>query len=1033
MIASTPSDAHDHGHDVDPFLTQLAELCRTHRTRVKWVFVPSFALGHTLGERLVLDGTDWANLRFVRPFDVALEMAAPFLLDRGLDPVGDGIGPALVMRLLLDLPAGTPRYFRRLAEQPRMAEALWAAIRELRLAGLTADSVTAGAFANADKAAELKALVTAYETHLAAHALADAADVYRETLVRLDVGPVLAGDLRLELPGVIWTPLERSLLDALPGERVTPRTVDVPGSAPLRRLTMPPVVENPAPVADAGLLAFVLRPTEAPLPRGDGSLTMFRAGGKEAEVDEVFRRIFASGLRLDHVEVAFASVEYAVLFWEKAQRHEVPITIGGGVPITLTRPARALLAFCEWIEAGFPAGGLRRFLQSGDLVVDIDGGPTAGQAARLLARSNAAWGRHTYGAALAGLIAASRQTAADAESDDAARAYAAERAQHAERLQTWIAVLLALVPEAPRVTASTLASLCARFVEDYAAKGSELDGEAAVAIVEAVDELRALGDLEWPWREAFGFVRHRLDALTVGGDRARPGHLYATPLRQAGYSGRANTFVVGLEEGRVFPALLEDAVLLDTERQALSPMLPTSLDRASEVLHEIAARLASLGSRVCLSFSCRDLRQHRETFPSWLLLQALRLRERDRAWTYRELAHELGEPVSAVPASADKALSEGGWWLHHLHGVGGAAFDAVRAAFPSLAQGDIAEAARHSEAFTVYDGFVREAGPILDPRTSGRTTSATKLEDIAKCPFRYFLQRGLGLEPIDTAEPERDRWLDPATRGNILHGLYADILREVRAKDERLDPARHGTRLAAMGQARLEEHRRLVPPPSDHVFERERQETLDDLALFLRLEAEGQGREAVGFEVSFGAGEAEGERLAQAEPVTIDLGAGLTFRLRGRIDRIDRLADGTYEVVDYKTGGYWAANYTGAFRGGRLLQHALYALAATQLLRRTDPDARVSSSCYYFPTARGRAERKTCLPVSEAQIAAVLRDLFDTLAAGAFVHTANEKDDCGFCDFGRACGPTPFACAGKKAWNEANTVLAPYQRLARHA
>ncbi len=129
MIASKPPVAHSLGQHVDPFLSQLADLCRAQRTRVKWVFVPSFALGHTLGERLVLEGTEWANLRFARPFDVALQVAAPFLLDRGLYPASDGIGPALIMRLLIDLPASTPRYFRRLAEQPRMAEALWAEIR----------------------------------------------------------------------------------------------------------------------------------------------------------------------------------------------------------------------------------------------------------------------------------------------------------------------------------------------------------------------------------------------------------------------------------------------------------------------------------------------------------------------------------------------------------------------------------------------------------------------------------------------------------------------------------------------------------------------------------------------------------------------------------------------------------------------------------------------------------------------------------------------------------------------------------------
>jgi hypothetical protein len=67
---------------MDPFLTQLADLCRAERTRPKWVVVLTHALGHTLGERLVLGGTPWANLRFSTPLDLALQMAAPFLVER---------------------------------------------------------------------------------------------------------------------------------------------------------------------------------------------------------------------------------------------------------------------------------------------------------------------------------------------------------------------------------------------------------------------------------------------------------------------------------------------------------------------------------------------------------------------------------------------------------------------------------------------------------------------------------------------------------------------------------------------------------------------------------------------------------------------------------------------------------------------------------------------------------------------------------------------------------------------------------------
>ena len=72
----------------DPFVTQLAELCRAERTRAKWVIVPARAIGLTLGDRLAREGTDWANLRFVTPLDLAIRMAAPFLLERGHRPVG---------------------------------------------------------------------------------------------------------------------------------------------------------------------------------------------------------------------------------------------------------------------------------------------------------------------------------------------------------------------------------------------------------------------------------------------------------------------------------------------------------------------------------------------------------------------------------------------------------------------------------------------------------------------------------------------------------------------------------------------------------------------------------------------------------------------------------------------------------------------------------------------------------------------------------------------------------------------------------
>ena len=40
---------------------------------------------------------------------------------------------------------------------------------------------------------------------------------------------------------------------------------------------------------------------------------------------------------------------------------------------------------------------------------------------------------------------------------------------------------------------------------------------------------------------------------------------------------------------------------------------------------------------MCFSYSCRDLREYRETFPSWLMLQAYRLQTADPSKSYRDL------------------------------------------------------------------------------------------------------------------------------------------------------------------------------------------------------------------------------------------------------------------------------------------------------------------------------------------------------------------------------------------------------------
>src|SRR3954470_3405762 len=274
---------------MDPFVEQLASLCRDQVTRAKWVFVPSHGIGRTIGERIALEGTNWLNLRFVTPLDIALRMGAPFLVERGIDPSEEGLGPALMMRLLLDLPE-RDGYFRPLADQPTMAQALWATVRELRMAGIKSGDLKPEAFESSAKHTELRALLASYEKFLNDTSRGDMAAVYEEAMLHPDWCPIQPEDCWTELPDTLWTPLQLRLIDAMPGERILPRALDIPGATKPRRLDVDNVTRVRPDLA-SNAFAFLLAPDPE---RRTAKCELFHAGGREAEIEEVFRRILAA-------------------------------------------------------------------------------------------------------------------------------------------------------------------------------------------------------------------------------------------------------------------------------------------------------------------------------------------------------------------------------------------------------------------------------------------------------------------------------------------------------------------------------------------------------------------------------------------------------------------------------------------------------------------------------------------------------------------------------------------------------------------
>jgi ATP-dependent helicase/nuclease subunit B len=1020
---------------MDLLLQQIAEFMQEQPTGTRWILLPTTAAGHTLGERLAREGFAWANLRFTTPLDLATRIAAPVLGARGVREMDPGLGPALLLQLLLDLPAEVPQYFRKIMDQPGVAEALWMAVRDFRLAGLSCANLPAEAFTSRDKHDELVSLLEAYERELMRTGLADDAIVFREASEAPCKLPVTAASEVLELPGCCLSALERSFVDGLPWRVRALRVGGLPGATPPARWRwLNPTVEmigTPAGVAsDAARLAWIVQPAAAPPPLRDDTVTLFRAAGREAEVEEVLRRLQCDSMRLDSVEILCVQpTEYAPVLWEKAARYGIPTTIETGIPGTLTRPVRAALALCGWIEGGFPAVRLARMFESGLLSPGETVGVSSSAAARLLRQSAATAGRNSYSSALVNLAAAAEKRSEDPDRDDDLRQSDRQRAARARAIGLWISTLLATIPEASpdgTVLLGDLLSGVGEAVENFSSVGGPEDAAARSAVVSALSQLLPLSGMRRPLSFQLALVRARIESVVVLAERPRPGSLHVSTLAGQSYSGRPVTFILGLEESAVFPAGLEDPVLLDSERiKIASGRLCTSSEALDDAVYSRVRRIADLTGRVTLSYSCRDFRNGRETYPSWLIFHACRLMRTGADLSHDELITFLGDPATLVAGMREQATSEVGWWLSSLRGLGDIALPAVRAAYDGIRHAHRADTARQAAQFTKYDGLVVHAGADLDPRRPASIQSASGLEGFAGCPFGYYLKKGLGLDAPEEDDPNPDQWLDPLSRGDLLHRIYSAFLRALRSEERRPAEADWSV-LWAIAEDRLEPFRREMPPPSEAVYKAEMEQLERDLRLFLKLEVARRDVDTVAVEVPFGFGEADpDEPLSRADPVLIQIGNSQQIRVRGRIDRIDRQRDGSYEVIDYKTGVFWRPHFRTEFDRGTLLQHAIYAEAARNIL---GTRTRVAQSSYYFCTEKGWGEwvRKP----GQLDAKPVLTAIAEAMGAGAFIRGA-DGFGCRHCDYRRACPEAEIEAALSKT-DDSNPGVAALKRLAEY-
>lgn len=1045
-------------------LGSLSEICAAHRLEKKYLIVPSYQVGRQIGDALAAAGSSWVNLYYATLPALAQEVAGPDLVNRGVRVIS---GPPLLFlidRIFREFKdGGRLTYFGRVEATPGIIRALARSLFALRMAGLRSSSLNRSSFINRRKGEEMILLLRAYEEELERQRLLDLPGIYGLALnivadrrPKREGAPPAAGEteLYLALADRPLSAVEREFLQEIAGDSL----ILVP-QEPVFGLVRPrrlwDVKPEPAPSSEAAAPSFswLFAPQDAPpTPPGEKQPDIFSAIGPTNECREILRRLFADGVPFDTVEIIHPpGGTYPSIIYTLAAKSGLPVTLAEGVPVAFSAPGKVLSGLVEWLKHGYLVSDLCSLIEAGALALpDKEGGGpalTPFRASRYLKNAMIGWGKERYAERLRGLIrevGVSASCGPAAEEEFGSAENLAETASEIARLVAFIEEILGLFPGESAAGTLDFAALCrgaAAFVGKFSSVRSELDAEARGLLVSRLAEAAAGSAASLEPAAAFERLEGLAAGLSVGASGPEPGRLHVSSWRSGGFSGRPVTFVVGLDQGTFPGAGLQDPILLDEEKVKLSTSLPTSADYLRENLWAMAGMLAGLRGEANLSFSAYDIIEERPSFPSSIILQAARLRARDPSLDYSALGRLIPEARGFLPGES-RVLDETDWWLGKL-APGGVLKDgtnAVKANFDLLSRGIFARDRRNRPIVGEFEGKIkidaREVHPLHNPDI---IVSASRLEQLARCPFAYLLKYVLEVSPPEEIDLDRARWLGAADRGSLLHEIFAGFMKALRRTGEKggVRAAEHAPLMKRIADESIRRYRKEIPPPSEAVFEQERQEILQAAAVFLKTEEEREERgEPLLFEVSFGCGRARGrssetgedgsceERLE--EPAVLDFGAGRSLRLAGRIDRIDRVEAGLYRVIDYKTGSYAKFEEVERFGRGRALQPAVYALAAEQILRKLgiDEAPRIAASGFSFPTRKGEGKnvmiRGFDRDKSTSELREILGLLLGVLERGHFVvNPLGDNADCDYCDYGRVCGGTA-AKDRAKAKKEAN-------------
>jgi len=1000
----------------------LADICRNNLYTNKLLLVPSYTVGQNI-IRTLADKAPVLNLKIETIQGITTQIGMPLLNADNTTLADDNISRYIMFCIIYSMRQNNEfEYFTDILSTPSISNSIWNAVMEIKYACINCDNLDESSFVSAEKGRDIKKIIAAYDLELKKQGMADYPklfDIILQNSCKEDMLLLIPNNIKLRLLEKRFIAEKFSQIQILYDEPLN--GINVPDSYYCSNYPEKPGFGSPfvnlyaldqnSNAPDDKSSSFYSQtsseaesPSEASISGSAerlycncketdlSNINLVRAYGENNEIEAVLRDIKAKRISFDNACIYASSNEpYAQLLYQKAGQLGISVTFGYGISVRNSRPGKAFNAVIRWIASNYQVTELINMLYQQLIQISGENGEMINpyQAANILRASGIGWGRARYLSVLTELSSVETESCKDNE-------YRIKKFKTMTYLKQFIENLFDMIPETSdgNISLNELAKGISGFLGMFVKVKSELDAEAKAAVTESLNQIASGAELFIDFDEALRILKSNIEHIRIGISGPKNGHLHLCSFDNGYYINRIHHYFIGLDADRFPGSAAEDAILLDIEKKKLSENIIQNKEKPNENIYRLVELMSGLKGYITLIYSLFDTAENRNKTPSSFVLQVYRMINKNLSAGYTDLKNYFKKTEGYI---TQNAIDDSGFWLYKYFNteeainITGSAFEC----YPHVKQGKEAWESRGSERFTPYDGYIGKIGI----ETDGEVFSASKLELLAKCSYQYYLRYILKISPPDEIIYDPEIWLDPLEKGTLYHTIFERFYKAISQKNEKPARERHNELILKIAESVINEFKEKIPPPNEIVFDIEKREIVESCLIFLAGEEENAGSGMpVEFELGFGI-DKEGY-----PPIEITLPSKRKFLLSGIIDRIDKVDENIYRIIDYKSGGTYGYSDRDYFKQGRQIQHALYAYACEVLLRKNNylQNAKVTEGVYLFPTKKGEGRRFVRVKRDISKFFELLDDLFTIIEKGAFAAT-EDPGDCRWCDYRVVC------------------------------